>query len=97
VRVAQKANASFAVRGGGHSPFPGFANINNGFLLSMKDLNDLTYDATTQTLLSGYGNRWGDLYRYLAPLGRVVVGGRVGDVGMGLLLGGRSHLVFTLD
>lgn len=39
----------------------------------------------------GTGNRWNDVYAKLEPLGKTVVGGRNGDVGVGgFLLGGSS-------
>lgn len=45
----------------------------------------------------GTGNRWNDVYAKLAPLGKSVVGGRNGDVGVGgFLLGGSSLSLFTL-
>jgi hypothetical protein len=58
-------------------------------LISMSNFRDLSYDETTQTLRTGIGNRWADVYESLVPHGRVVVGGRLGDVGLGLVTGGR--------
>ncbi|RYP51844.1 hypothetical protein DL768_002920 [Monosporascus sp. mg162] len=83
----------FAVRSGGHSPFSGFASIDNGLLISMSKFTDLHYDEATHTQRSGMGNRWGDIYGYLAGFGRIVVGGRLNDVGLALATGGGlSHL-----
>ncbi|KAJ4263546.1 hypothetical protein NW762_006365 [Fusarium torreyae] len=93
VRVAAFLKTRFAVRSGGHSPMVGFANIDDGFLLSMNVITDLEYNSKSQTLTSGFGNRWLDIYDYLQPLGRVVVGGRAPTVGLALATGGGlSHL-----
>ncbi|KAL8758330.1 MAG: hypothetical protein Q9199_001586 [Rusavskia elegans] len=59
----------------------------------MGNLTHLEYDASSQTVFVGAGNRWGDIYNYLETFDRLAVGGRVSDVGIGLLLGGGlSHL-----
>ncbi|KEY74550.1 hypothetical protein S7711_07153 [Stachybotrys chartarum IBT 7711] len=93
IRVAKFTESRFAVRSGGHSPLAGWANINDHLLISMSNFRDLSYDETTQTLRTGIGNRWADVYESLVPHGRVVVGGRLGDVGLGLVTGGGlSHL-----
>ncbi|KAI1318723.1 bifunctional solanapyrone synthase [Xylariaceae sp. FL0255] len=88
VKTAVFTNSQFAVRSGGHSPFEGFANINGGLLVSLSGIADLSYDATTQTQRSGFGNRWEDVYGYLSQYDRLVVGGRTGTVGLALTLGG---------
>ncbi|KAI0553292.1 bifunctional solanapyrone synthase [Xylaria curta] len=87
-KVATLARAEFSVRSGGHSPMKGFANINGGLLISLSGIKDLVYDPASQTQRSGFGNRWGDVYGYLTQYGRLVVGGRVDIVGLGLTLGG---------
>ncbi|ROT40790.1 oxidase/Diels-Alderase [Sodiomyces alkalinus F11] len=93
VLTARFSRCQFAVRSGGHSPFPGFAGIDDGLLISMSGFTDIRYHQGTQVLRSGMGNRWGDIYAHLAPLGRIVVGGRLNDVGLGLATGGGlSHL-----
>lgn len=58
----------------------------------MSNLTDLKYDSTSQTVTMGAGNRWGDVYNYLETFNRLVVGGRVPDVGIGLLMGGKKPL-----
>ncbi|KAI3316473.1 oxidase/Diels-Alderase [Xylariaceae sp. AK1471] len=93
VRSAELAQCKFAVRSGGHSPFAGFAGIDNGLLISMSEMTDLDYDENTQIQRSGMGNRWGDVYSYLRDKDRIVVGGRLNDVGLALATGGGlSHL-----
>jgi hypothetical protein len=58
----------------------GFANINGGLLVSLFGITDLVCDAGTQTQRSSFGNRWRGVYKYVAQLGRPVVGGREGTV-----------------
>ncbi|KAL1593578.1 hypothetical protein SLS59_009275 [Nothophoma quercina] len=80
----------FAVRGGGHMPIPGYNGIDNtGILLSSSNLTTLALSPDKFTVSVGPGNRWRDVYSYLAPSNLTAVGGRVGHVGVpGLLLGG---------
>ncbi|KZM18431.1 uncharacterized protein EKO05_0001313 [Ascochyta rabiei] len=82
--------SKFAVRGGGHMPIPGYNGINNsGILLSPSNLTTLALSSDKSTVSVGPGNRWGDVYSYLAPSNLAAVGGRIGHVGVpGLLLGG---------
>ncbi|KAJ3498514.1 hypothetical protein NLG97_g1069 [Lecanicillium saksenae] len=93
VLAAQKTQCKFAVRSGGHSPFHGFAGIDEGLLISMAGFKELAYNPDTQVQRSGMGNRWGDVYKSLINVGRLVVGGRLNDVGLALASGGGlSHL-----
>jgi FAD/FMN-containing dehydrogenase len=82
--------SKFAVRGGGHMPIPGYNGIDsNGILLSASNLTTLALSSDKSIVSVGPGNRWGDVYTYLAPSNLAAVGGRVGHVGVpGLLLGG---------
>lgn len=94
VGIARLTNSKFAVRSGGHNASPGFANIDEGLLISMENLNEVSYNETAGNAVIGAGNRWGDVYRELDPYNVTVVGGRVPDVGVGgLILGGE----FVLD
>ena len=91
VRTAAESESQFAVRSGGHSPFPRFASIGNGgFLISLSGIKDLHYDAETETQRSGFGNLWGDVYGYLAQFNRIIVGGRSSSVGLALTLGDKG-------
>ncbi|KAK4248354.1 hypothetical protein C7999DRAFT_13716 [Corynascus novoguineensis] len=90
----RRENVPFAVRSGGHSPAPFDSNINTGVLISLAKLNGMSYDEVRQTATIGPGARWGQVYAALDPFNVTVVGGRVGDVGVGgLVLGsGLSYL-----
>ncbi|KAJ4985548.1 Bifunctional solanapyrone synthase 4 [Stagonosporopsis vannaccii] len=82
--------SKFAVRGGGHMPIPGYSGIDStGVLLSPSNLTALALSSDKSVVSVGPGNRWGDVYSYLAISELTAVGGRVGHVGVsGLLLGG---------
>ena len=86
-------NTQFAVRSGGHTPFPGSANIQNGVTFDMSKLNEVTVSADQTSTKIGTGARWGDVYSTLDPMSLGVSGGRVSPVGVGgLILGGKLGL-----
>ncbi|KAH7115001.1 bifunctional solanapyrone synthase [Dendryphion nanum] len=93
VKILAFTGSQYAIRSGGHSPLEGWASIDNGVLISMTKLKDISYDSAKQTVRFGLGNLWGDVYRYTEAQGRLPVGGRVGTVGPMLTPGGGlSHL-----
>ncbi|KAM5356771.1 hypothetical protein ACJ41O_003417 [Fusarium nematophilum] len=71
----------FAIRGGGHSPNPGWASIQNGLLISTDRLTHLNYDEASKTVSIGAGNKWGTVYKYLEKFGVLVTGGHSSPVG----------------
>lgn len=83
VKLLVSEQAQFAIRSGGHSPSPGAANINEGVLIDLVNLNEVSYDASSSTVKVGAGNRWKAVYTALDPYNVTVVGGRVLDVGVG--------------
>jgi FAD/FMN-containing dehydrogenase len=59
--------SKFAVRGGGHIPVPGYNGIGNmGILLSISNLTILALSSDKSTVSVGPGNRWGEVFSYLA-------------------------------
>ncbi|TKA77900.1 hypothetical protein B0A55_03342 [Friedmanniomyces simplex] len=79
----------FAVRSGGHTPFAGAANIQQGITIDLSALNQVTPSADLSTVTVGPGNRWTQVYLKLDALDIAIGGGRVGIVGVGgLTLGG---------
>ncbi|KAI0185945.1 hypothetical protein EV127DRAFT_514865 [Xylaria flabelliformis] len=83
------AGEVFAVRSGGHTQWAGSNNIQDGITIDLGRLDWTRYDAETEMVDIGPGGRWRDVYTKLAPHGRVVAGGREGNVGVaGLILGG---------
>ncbi|KAK0883309.1 hypothetical protein LTR87_002817 [Friedmanniomyces endolithicus] len=79
----------FAVRSGGHTPFAGAANIDQGITIDLSALNQVTPSKDLSSVTVGPGNRWAQVYSKLDALGIAIGGGRVGIVGVGgLTLGG---------
>lgn len=76
-----------AVRGTGHTPFAGSANIQNGVTIDTRGLKGIT--VTGETVEVGAGESWEAVYTELEKHGLTTAGGRVGRVGVaGLVLGG---------
>lgn len=92
VRVLGFTGSKYAIRSGGHSPLPLWASIDDGVLISMSSITDISYIYATEAVRMGFGLVWGDVYDYLEPYNRLVVGGRVSPVGLGLTIGGTDLL-----
>lgn len=90
IEILVSTNTTFAIRGGGHSPIPQWANTEGGVLISMGDINDKIYDPTTETVKVGFGSIWIDVFKFVENYDRMVVGAREPTVGMGFLLGGNT-------
>ncbi|KHN93732.1 FAD-binding, type 2 [Metarhizium album ARSEF 1941] len=80
----------FSVRSGGHNPNIGFSSIGQeGMLIDLARLNDVALSPDGTLASIGPGNRWGRVYKTLSSSGKMAVGGRANDIGVGgLLLGG---------
>lgn len=79
----------FAVRSGGHTPWAGAANIDNGVTIDLSNLNNITFQPESNVTSIGPGATWDEVYLALEPLGQMVGGGRSSTVGVGgLSLGG---------
>ena len=90
VRVLNQNNETFTVKSGGHNPNQNFSSIDGGPLVSTADLNEVIYDEASMTVRVGPGNRWEDVHKVLDGTGATVVGGRIGNVGVGgYILGGQ--------
>ncbi|KAF3171133.1 hypothetical protein TWF788_010019 [Orbilia oligospora] len=86
IRIFNGANCSFSVRSGGHLPIPGSNGQNGAILLATTKLK--TVDVRGKTARIGPGNTWTEVYRETDKVGKVVLGGRIGTVGVGgLVLG----------
>ncbi|RDA86152.1 hypothetical protein CP532_3044 [Ophiocordyceps camponoti-leonardi (nom. inval.)] len=82
--------ARFALRSGGHNSNPGFSSVEGGVLIAFAPgLCSVEIADDEGSVLVGAGCKWDQVYSRLQPLGRTVVGGRMGDVGVtGFILGG---------
>lgn len=91
VKTLNQNNETFAVKSGGHNPNQNFASIDGGPLISTADLNEVTLDRASMTVRVGPGNRWEDVHEVLDGTNVTVVGGRIGNVGVGgYVVGGES-------
>ncbi|KAM0276541.1 hypothetical protein ACHAQH_006642 [Verticillium albo-atrum] len=89
INILTSLKTQFSVKSGGHTPFQGGSNVQDGVTISLEALNAVTVSPDRKTVSIEPGNRWIDVARKLDPLGLAVVGGRVPEVGVsGLLLGG---------
>lgn len=80
----------FAVRGGGHTPFAGSANIDKGVTVDLSQMNAVTVNENKSITSIGPGARWIDVYLKLDAMELAVPGGRVATVGVaGLITGGK--------
>ncbi|CAG8910187.1 unnamed protein product [Penicillium egyptiacum] len=84
----------FAIKSGGHNPNNGFASVQDGLLISTKNLDQVDYNPEDHTAVIGPGLSWEEAQQGLAGTGRTIVGGRMGGVGVGgyMLGGGMSFL-----
>jgi FAD/FMN-containing dehydrogenase len=83
-----------AIKGQGHAPAAGFANVAaDGVTIDMTALSSVSVDSTSNVAGVGAGVAWLDVYEFLDARGLAVAGGRNGAVGAGGLVlgGGISH------
>ncbi|KAI1775594.1 FAD-binding domain-containing protein [Hypoxylon cercidicola] len=98
VKLLSQSETKFSIRSGGHNYIPGFASIDEkGVLISLSALNSTELSGDKSTAKIGPGNRWQDVYEALVPEGLIVVGGRVGPVGVGGLMLGGGLSYFATD
>ncbi|KAH8890090.1 FAD binding domain-containing protein [Thozetella sp. PMI_491] len=96
VQVLLSTNESFAIKSGGHNPNNFFASINGGALISTLNMKDVILDVAAETVRIGPGNRWDGVAATLDGTGYTVIGGRIGNVGVGgYLLGGGLSFMST--
>lgn len=80
-----------AVRGTGHTPFAGSANITDGITIDLRKMKRIKISETESTVCIGVGETWGSIYDAPEKHGLTTAGGRVGRVGVGgLVLGGEK-------
>ena len=95
---ASKSNSSsFAIRSGGHTPFAGAANIENGVTVDLRAMNVVKLSEDHSVTFAGAGSIWDDIYKKLQPLNLTVVGGRVAGLGVGGLTTGGRFICLTLS
>ncbi|KAF2751575.1 putative oxidoreductase [Sporormia fimetaria CBS 119925] len=89
------ARCKFAVRGAGHTPHAGSANINEGVTIDMQSMNQVVVSSDKKIVKIGAGNRWGNVFPTLDEMDLGMVGGRVSPVGAGGLITGGGISYFS--
>lgn len=91
--ISKVKDCKFAIKGQGHAPAAGFANIDGGVTIDMTGLNSTTLNDGHSVAHVGAGAAWLTVYKYLDQYNVSIAGGRNGLVGVGGLLvgGGISH------
>jgi FAD/FMN-containing dehydrogenase len=86
--IGNNSSCQFAIKGGGHAPASGAANINAGITLDLSNLDQVTLASDSKFISLGGGTRWGAVYDVLTEQGLAVPGGRNAAVGVGGFLTG---------
>lgn len=73
----------FAIRSGGINPGLGAATVQDGVVIDLSLLCEVTLAADGSTVTIGTGAKWIDVYKVLDEKGLVVMGGRNAPVGVG--------------
>ncbi|KAK2608328.1 hypothetical protein N8I77_006946 [Diaporthe amygdali] len=82
-------NCSFAIKGRGHAPSAGFANIDDGVTIDLTSMKSVELRGDASVARVGAGASWLDVYTFLDQSNKTVAGGRNGAVGVGgLTVGG---------
>ncbi|KAF9890500.1 hypothetical protein FE257_005905 [Aspergillus nanangensis] len=84
------STAPFALKSGGHNFNFGVSSTAGGVLISFNEnLSSVSRASDGETFDVGPGARWGDAYEVAAKTNQVLVGGRLGNIGVaGFTLGG---------
>ncbi|KAK6215394.1 mitomycin radical oxidase [Colletotrichum tabaci] len=90
VKILEFFQTQFAVRGLGYTSHPKMASIENGVLVALENMTDLSLSPSKEVVSLGPGNSWGRVYEALEREGRAVTGGELGVVGVAGLLTGNG-------
>jgi hypothetical protein len=88
IALARREGLELSVRGGGHN-FAGSAVCDDGLMIDLSPMNDVTVDAGARRARCGGGATWADLDGATQQHGLAVTGGFISHTGVGgLTLGG---------
>lgn len=73
-------SVEFAIKSGGHTPNKRHSSIQDGVLISTKNLAGTTYDPETELAHVEPGGEWNDVFEELGKHGVAIVGGRLGKL-----------------
>jgi FAD/FMN-containing dehydrogenase len=85
-----------AIRGGGHTPWAGSANVDGGITMDLSSMKAISVNQDQSVVSVGAGSIWGDVYRTTDALGIAVIGGRGSSIGVGGLTLGGMHAILTV-
>lgn len=88
------SHSSHASRGG-HTPFAGANNTDNGVTIDLSGLVSVNLKKDDTELQVGGGAKWGNVYPVLEPKNLTVIGGRSSAVGVGGLVTGGGISQFS--
>ena len=94
IQLNKYSSVPFALKSGGHNFNAGFSNTDGGVVISFnQNLASTVRTAHGTAYDVGPGARWGDVYSITQQTNQVVVGGRLGNIGVGgyTLGGGLSY------
>ncbi len=89
------AKCQFSIKSGGHTPWPGANDIQNGISVDLSNLKGINVAQDGSIVQLGPGNTWSDVYTALDPMNISVPGGRCGAVGVGGLAISGGYSFFT--
>ncbi|MFN2615434.1 MAG: FAD-binding oxidoreductase [Actinomycetota bacterium] len=93
IRFARDNDLEIAVRSGGHS-VAGASVVDDGLVIDMRQMNEVTVDTDNDVARVGGGANWGNFDTATQAFGLGATGGRVSSTGVaGLTLGGGSGWV----
>ncbi|KAL3462167.1 FAD-binding domain-containing protein [Aspergillus heterothallicus] len=89
-QLNQHPEVDYALKSGGHNFNVGFSSTAGGILISFNEnLSSTVRSMDGESFEVGPGARWGDVYVETSKTNQVVVGGRLGNIGVaGFTLGG---------
>jgi FAD/FMN-containing dehydrogenase len=96
VKALKESDEPYAIKSGGHNPNKWMASVQGGPLISTALLNEVVYNRPSQTVRFGPGQSWENITDALQTYGVTVVGGRIGNVGVGGYMLGGENLTPTI-
>ncbi|KAK7446497.1 hypothetical protein CaCOL14_010906 [Colletotrichum acutatum] len=95
VKIFEFFQRQFAIRGLGFTSNPGAAGIEDGILLALEKMDNISLTTSKDVASLGPGNNWGRVYGTLESQGVTVTGGELGVVGISGLLTGNGFGSFV--
>ncbi|KAF2795486.1 oxidoreductase [Melanomma pulvis-pyrius CBS 109.77] len=90
-----KERCQFAIRGGGHTPFAGAANIEQGVVIHLKHMPSPGLAPDHKAITVSPSVTWDNVFATLDAFDLATLGGRVGGVGVGGLTTGCGISYFS--